>query len=174
VSGALRVLVLSDTHVGPKGKRDLPAELWSMVEHADVVLHAGDIKTDDFLAHLETAAVTYAVAGNNDADMASPPPEVRQLNLAGVAVAMVHDAGPALGRARRIYRRFPDASLVVFGHSHVPYDQPGAHGQHLFNPGSPTLRRRQPRHTFGQIVLDDGEIVDHRIVPLDEPLPPHA
>ena len=167
MSTALRVLVLSDTHVGPKGKRDLPAEVWSMVEDADVVLHAGDIKTDDFLARLEGAAVTYAVAGNNDVDMASPPPEVRHLDLAGVAVAMVHDAGPALGRARRMQRRFPDASLVVFGHSHVPYDQVGAGGQRLFNPGSPTLRRRQPHHTLGQLVLEAGDIVDHRIFRLD-------
>jgi putative phosphoesterase len=167
VSSALRVLVLSDTHVGPKGKRDLPAELWSIVEGADVVLHAGDIKTDDFLARLEDAAVTYAVAGNNDVDMASPPPEVRELDLAGVAVAMVHDAGPALGRARRMRRRFPDASLVVFGHSHVPYDQLGAEGQRLFNPGSPTLRRRQPHHTFGQLVLADGQIAEHHILRLD-------
>ncbi len=167
MSGPLQVLVLADTHVGPKGKRDLPPSVWSLVEAADVVLHAGDIKTDDFLARLSAAAVTYAVAGNNDVDMTSPPPEERRLELAGVAVGMVHDAGPTLGRARRMRRRFPDASLVVFGHSHVPYDQLGADGQRLFNPGSPTLRRRQPRHTFGQLVLDDGKIIDHRIVPLD-------
>ena len=163
----MRVLVLADTHVGLKAKRDLPPHVWSLVDEADVVLHAGDIKTDGFLARLEASAVTYAVAGNNDVDMSSPPPDERHLELAGVSVAMVHDAGPAFGRPRRLRRRFPDASLVVFGHSHVPIDQIGIDGQRLFNPGSPTVRRRQPHHTIGQLVLDDGEIADHRIVRLD-------
>ena len=106
-----------------------------MVDDADVVLHAGDIKTDEFLDRLASTAMTYAVAGNNDVDMTDPPPDERRLDLAGVPVAMVHDAGPALGRARRMRRRFPDAALVVFGHSHVPVDRLGADGQRLFNPG---------------------------------------
>jgi uncharacterized protein len=165
----LRVLVLADTHVGPKGKRDLPPAVWTMVDDADVVLHAGDIKTDSFLARLATKTTTYAVAGNNDVDMTDPPPDERRFDLAGVPMAMVHDAGPALGRHRRMQRRFPDAALVVFGHSHVPVDQLGATGQRLFNPGSPTLRRRQPHHTVGQLVLDDGEVVEHRIVIVDDP-----
>ena len=161
---ALRVIVLSDTHVGPKATRDLPPHVWKLVEAADAVLHAGDIKTDEFLERLEATALTYAVAGNNDVDMTRPPPDVRHLELAGVSVGMIHDAGPSLGRARRMQRRFPDASLVVFGHSHIPLDQVGAGGQRLFNPGSPTLRRRQPHHTIGQLVLERGEITDHRIV----------
>jgi uncharacterized protein len=161
---AMRVIVLSDTHVGPKATRDLPSHVWKLVEAADAVLHAGDIKTDEFLERLEATAVTYAVAGNNDVDMTQPPPDVRHLELAGVSVGMIHDAGPSLGRARRMQRRFPDASLVVFGHSHIPLDQVGAGGQRLFNPGSPTLRRRQPHHTIGQLVLERGEITDHRIV----------
>ena len=109
-----------------------------MVTDADVVLHAGDIKTDEFLDRLASTAMTYAVAGNNDVDMTEPPPAERRLDLAGVPLAMVHDAGPALGRARRMRRRFPDAALVVFGHSHIPVDVLGADGQRLFNPGSPT------------------------------------
>src|SRR5262249_26475406 len=125
MAGALDVLVLADTHVGPKNKRDLPAPVWAMVDDVDVVLHAGDIKTDEFLARLTARSLTYAVAGNNDVDMTAPPPEERRFELAGLAVAMVHDAGPAFGRARRMQRRFPDAALVVFGHSHVPCDQAG-------------------------------------------------
>jgi putative phosphoesterase len=163
----MHVLVLADTHVGPNGKRDLPSAVWSMVEDADVVLHAGDIKTDDFLGRLEASAVTYAVAGNNDVDMASPPPDERCFDLAGVPVAMVHDVGAAFGRARRMQRRFPDAALVVFGHSHVPIDQLGVAEQRLFNPGSPTVRRRQPHHTIGQLVLEEGHITHHRIVIVD-------
>jgi putative phosphoesterase len=163
----MRVIVLSDTHVGPKRTRDLPSHVWKLVESADAVLHAGDIKTDEFLARLEATAVTYAVAGNNDVDMTRPPPDVQHLELAGVTVGMIHDAGPSLGRARRMQRRFPDASLVVFGHSHVPVDQMGAAGQRLFNPGSPTLRRRQPHHTIGELVLEGGEIADHRIIVVD-------
>src|SRR5438128_1859502 len=100
-----------------------------MVAAADVVLHAGDIKTDAFLDRLASAAVTYAVAGNNDVDMTEAPPVERRLDLAGVPVAMVHDAGPSLGRARRMRRRFPDAAVVVFGHSHIPVDVVGADGQ---------------------------------------------
>ena len=111
--------------------------------------------------------MTYAVAGNNDVDMTEPPPAERRLDLAGVPLAIVHDAGPALGRARRMRRRFPDAALVVFGHSHIPLDVLGADGQRLFNPGSPTLRRRQPRHTVGRLVLDAGAIVEHEIIALD-------
>ena len=161
------MLVLADTHVGPKNKRDLPPLVWDMIGAADVVLHAGDIKTDQFLGRLASSAVTYAVAGNNDVDMTDPPPVERRLELAGVPVAMVHDAGPAFGRVRRMYRRFPDAALVVFGHSHIPVDIVGTAGQRLFNPGSPTLRRRQPHHTVGRLVLDDAAIVEHEIIQLD-------
>ena len=159
--------MLADTHVGPKNTRDLPPLVWDMVADADVVLHAGDIKTDEFLDRLASTAMTYAVAGNNDVDMTEPPPAERRLDLAGVPLAIVHDAGPALGRARRMRRRFPDAALVVFGHSHIPLDVLGADGQRLFNPGSPTLRRRQPRHTVGRLVLDAGAIVEHEIIALD-------
>jgi putative phosphoesterase len=167
VGAPLRVLVLADTHVGRTATRDLPATVWAMVDDADVVLHAGDIKTDAFLDRLSSAATTYAVAGNNDVDMSDPPPVEQRLELAGVAVAMVHDAGPSLGRARRMRRRFPDADLVVFGHSHIPLDVVGDGGQRLFNPGSPTVRRRQPRHTVGRLVLDAGEILEHQIMGLD-------
>jgi putative phosphoesterase len=164
---AMRLIVLSDTHVGRKGKRDLPSPVWKLVEAADAVLHAGDIKSDEFLERLQAVAVTYAVAGNNDVDMARPPPDVLHLELAGVSVGMIHDAGPSIGRAWRMQRRFPDASLVVFGHSHVPVDVTGTNGQRLFNPGSPTLRRRQPHHTIGELVLEGGEITDHRLIVID-------
>ncbi len=160
----MRLIVLSDTHVGRSRSRDLPAHVWKLIEEADAVLHAGDIKTDEFLERLRAIAVTHAVAGNNDIEMSHPPPNLLHLELAGVAVGMIHDAGPSLGRARRMQRRFPEAAVVVFGHSHVPYDDLGADGQRLFNPGSPTLRRRQPHHTIGELLLDDGRVAAHRII----------
>src|SRR5262249_32315442 len=126
-----------------------------------------DIKTDEFLDRLAARALTYAVAGNNDVEMTDPPPDERRLELAGVPVAMVHDAGPSLGRARRLRRRVPDAGLVVSGHSHIPVDVVGPDGQRLFNPGSPTVRRRQPRHPAGRLVFDGGAIVEHDIIALD-------
>jgi predicted phosphodiesterase len=79
---------------------------------------------------------------------------------------MVHDSGARKGRERRLRRRFPTADLVVFGHSHIPIDAPGLDGQRLFNPGSPTERRRQPVHTFGRLRIDEGRLVSHEIVAL--------
>lgn len=93
-------------------------------------------------------------------------PEVLELTLAGVAVAMLHDSGPARGRGARLRRRFPHADLVVFGHSHVPWDEVHE-GQRAFNPGSPTDKRRQPHRTMGELVLEDGEVRSSRVLVLD-------
>jgi uncharacterized protein len=101
-------------------------------------------------------------------------PETLELELAGVRVAMLHDSGPARGRERRLHERFPDADVVVFGHSHIPWNAEGVDGQLLFNPGSPTERRRQPHRTVGVLELDAGRVTDARIVVVDDPTTPSA
>jgi uncharacterized protein len=94
-------------------------------------------------------------------------PPTLLVDLAGVRVAMVHDSGPSAGRPSRMKRMFPDADVVIFGHSHLPLDEAGIEGQLLFNPGSPTERRRAPTHTVGLLDLDGGQVVGHRLVHLD-------
>ena len=160
-----RVLVLSDTHLRPGGRRRLPDGVYEALEEADVVLHAGDIVTAELLHELSGFAPTFAVLGNNDLDPAlADLPESRVDVIDGVRVAMVHDSGPRAGREGRLRRRFPDADVVVFGHSHIPWNEPGLDGQLLFNPGSPTERRSQPHHTIGVLDLDAGTVVRHRVV----------
>ena len=160
-----RVLVLSDTHLRPGGRRRLPDGVYEALEEADVVLHAGDIVTAELLHELSGFAPTFAVLGNNDLDPAlADLPESRVDVIDGVRVAMVHDSGPRAGREGRLRRRFPDADVVVFGHSHIPWNETGLDGQLLFNPGSPTERRSQPHHTIGVLDLDAGTVVRHRVV----------
>ena len=162
----IHVVALSDTHSPRHWKRCPPA----VAEHlgrADVILHAGDVCTADVLEFLETFAPVRAVFGNNDrpevAEWGAPVTCEFQLN--GLPVAMIHDSGPAGGRPARMHRRFPDAQLIVFGHSHIPLDVT-ADGVRIFNPGSPTDRRRQPYGTLGLIDVEDGRVADARIVPL--------
>ena len=157
---AVRAVVLSDTHLRPGGRRRLPDAVYRGLETADVVLHAGDIVTADLLHELSGWAPVHAVLGNNDLDPAlAALPETRVEILDGVRVGMVHDSGPRTGRAGRLHRLFPDADVVVFGHSHIPWNEAGVGGQLLFNPGSPTERRAQPDHTYGVLELDTGRVV---------------
>lgn len=163
-----RLVVMSDTHLRPGGRRRLPDGAYRALERADVVLHAGDIVTAELLHELSGFAPTHAVLGNNDVDPAlAHLPETRLEVVEGVRVAMVHDSGPKAGRAARLRRRFPDADVVVFGHSHVPWNQPGVDGQLLFNPGSPTERRSQPHHTIGLLDVDGGGVTSHEIMVVD-------
>ncbi|MFP5377179.1 MAG: metallophosphoesterase family protein [Acidimicrobiia bacterium] len=160
-----RALVLSDTHLRPEGRRRLPGSVYRGLDGADVVLHAGDIVTAELLDELSGFAPVRAVLGNNDLDPAlAALPETRLDVVDGVRVAMIHDSGPRAGRPARLRRRFPDADVVVFGHSHVPWNEPGLGGQLLFNPGSPTERRAQPHHTFGLLTLDAGRVVRADVV----------
>ena len=154
--------MLSDSHL-TKGIDDVGAQVLEAVARADVVLHAGDITSRQALAELEAMAQTYAVLGNNDRDLQGLLPESRLLELGGVQIAMVHDSGTRAGRARRLHRRFPDADVVVFGHSHVPVDELGENGQLLINPGSPTQRRSQPHRTFGHLRLGGGQVLWRQI-----------
>jgi putative phosphoesterase len=163
--GPLRVLVLADTHLrGDLSK--LPADVWDHAEDVDVVLHAGDVVTGDLLDALRRRRPVHAVLGNNDAALVGALPDRLELELAGVRIGMVHDGGPRAGREGRAHRRFPDAGLVVFGHSHDPVDVEGVDGQRLFNPGSAVQRRRQARRTVGRLALADGRVVGHEIVPI--------
>ncbi|HEX2042394.1 MAG TPA: metallophosphoesterase family protein [Acidimicrobiales bacterium] len=157
------VVVLADTHIRRGSKRRLPDAGYAHLEKADLVLHAGDVLVGEVLDELSGFAPVHAVLGNNDAELVGLLPETRLLDVDGVRIGMVHDSGPATGRAGRLRRRFPDADLVVFGHSHIPWDTEGVDGQVLFNPGSPTERRAQPHCTLGTLDLEDGRLVDRRI-----------
>ncbi len=153
-----RVVVLADTHIRRGGSRRLPDAAYAHLEQAHVILHAGDILVGEVLDELGGFAPVHAVLGNNDAELFGLLPETLALELDGVRIAMVHDSGPAAGRAGRMRRRFPGADVVVFGHSHIPWDDAGVDGQLLFNPGSPTERRSQPHHTLGTLDLDGGRV----------------
>jgi uncharacterized protein len=163
-------VVVADTHL----KRSWPGRTLTdatvaRLRTADVVLHAGDITQPehlDLIAELADAPV-HAVLGNNDPELVGHLPETLELELAGVRVGMIHDSGPARGRATRLHDRFPTCDVVVFGHSHVPWNEIGADGQLLFNPGSPTERRRQPHRTLGLLQLGDGRVHDATIVVVD-------
>ena len=161
-----RIVVLADTHIRRGAPRRLPDAAYAALDDADLILHAGDIVCGDVLDELGGFAPTLAVLGNNDAELVGRLPEQRIVTVEGLRIGMIHDSGPRAGRERRLRRRFPDADVVVFGHSHIPVDAPGLDGQWLHNPGSPTERRRQPVHTIGRLEVDDGRLVAHAIVPV--------
>ncbi|HEX7131394.1 MAG TPA: metallophosphoesterase family protein [Iamia sp.] len=151
----MRVLVVADTHLTPATLDRMPPEVWALADEADVVLHAGDVVDEAVLAALRDRAPVHAVLGNNDEGRLDLPAVV-EVELAGAAVAMVHDSGPTKGRHRRLARRFPTADVVVFGHSHAPLVEREGDGPLLVNPGSPTHRRRQPVHTVAWLHLGAG------------------
>ena len=159
--------MMADTHV-PIRARDLPAQLWSAVADADVVVHAGDWVREDLLDRLlDQAARLVAVYGNNDLGaLRSRLPEVAEVDLDGLRLAVVHETGPATGRERRCDDRFADCDVLVFGHSHIPWDTVTPGGLRLLNPGSPTDRRRQPHCTYMTATVAGGaltEVVLHRL-----------
>jgi putative phosphoesterase len=162
----MKVAVLSDTHA-PRYWKGCPPAVARRLEGVDLILHAGDVCRAWVLEELAAFAPVRAVVGNNDdPDVAAwGAPQTLRLDLDGLPVAMVHDAGPAPGRARRLGRRFGGAELVVFGHSHIPLDET-ADGVRIFNPGSPTDRRRQPRGTMGLLRVEGGRLLAARIVPV--------
>ena len=160
----MQVAVLSDTHAPRYWKRCPPA-VARRLEGVDVILHAGDVCRAETLDELATFAPVHVVLGNNDGpDVAAwGAPETLTLDLDGLAVAMIHDSGAATGRAARLRRMFPAAALVVFGHSHIPWDEEIA-GQRIINPGSPTDKRRQPRGTLVELDIADGALRSVRFV----------
>jgi hypothetical protein len=162
----VRVAVLSDTHA-PRHWKACPPSVARRLRGVDLILHAGDVCTAAVLDELAQYAPVRVVQGNNDGPEVSAwgAEPTLEFDVEGVPVAMLHDSGPAAGRAARMRRRFPHAELVVFGHSHIPWDT-AQNGQRLFNPGSPTDRRRQPVGTMGLVTINAGRLRSARIVPV--------
>jgi putative phosphoesterase len=162
----VKVVVLSDTHA-PRRWRSCPPLVAERLRNADLILHAGDVCTALVLDELAAYAPVRAVLGNNDGpDVAAwGAPAELEIDLGGLRVAMIHDSGPAARRAARMRRRFPAAGLVVFGPSHIPLDQ-SADGIRIFNPGSPTDRRRQPNGTIGILSITGGVLIEASIIPV--------
>jgi uncharacterized protein len=163
----MQLAIVADTHL-PRGKRRLPNECVQRLRAADLILHAGDLCTVDVLRTFEALGPPLAaVHGNVDApDVRALLPATRVVEADGARIAMVHDAGPAKGRLARMHRRFPDADAVVFGHSHIPLYERADDGFQIFNPGSPTDRRRQPRHTMGIARVRARASIDFELVEL--------
>jgi putative phosphoesterase len=155
----MRLLLLADTHV-PKRARDLPALVWEEVDKADVVIHAGDwVDVALFDALEERSTRLVACWGNNDGDdLRARMPETAEVTLEGVRFTVVHETGASTGRDKRMSASYPDTDVLVFGHSHIPWDTVSDTGLRLLNPGSPTDRRRQPFCTYMTAEVRDGEL----------------
>jgi putative phosphoesterase len=157
----VRLVLLADTHV-PTRARDLPAQVWGEVATADVVVHAGDWVAPELLDKVESrAARLVACWGNNDGPvLRSRLPERADVTLDGLRFTVVHETGPAAGREARMSRLYPDTDVLIFGHSHIPWDTTTKSGLRLLNPGSPTDRRRQPSCTCMTATVDNGVLAD--------------
>lgn len=163
----MHLTLIADTHV-PKRAKDLPAAVWNAVERADVVFHAGDWVEPSLLDVLEQRARRLVACwGNNDGDeLRRRLPERADVTLDGVRFTVVHETGPSTGRDGRMASAYPDSDVLVFGHSHIPWDTVAATGLRLLNPGSPTDRRRQPFCTYMTATVADGALADvvlHRV-----------
>ncbi len=163
----MRLLLIADTHL-PKRAKDLPAAVWDAVDDADVVLHAGDWVEPDLLDELEKRAHRLVACwGNNDGDeLRARLPERADVVLDGLRFTVVHETGGSAGRDERMAREYPDTDVLVFGHSHIPWDATAKSGLRLLNPGSPTDRRRQPHCTFMTATVANGVLSDvelHRV-----------
>ncbi|HEX6365271.1 MAG TPA: metallophosphoesterase [Agromyces sp.] len=165
---ATRLLLISDTHVPARARR-LPDAVWRAVDGADLVIHAGDwvdVATLDALD--ERAARLVGVAGNNDgAELHARLGEFARVELDGLRIGVVHETGPATGREARLDAAYDALDVLVFGHSHIPWDTVTPRGIRLLNPGSPTDRRRQPVCTMLTAVADSGELRDVTLVPVE-------
>ncbi|WET81241.1 metallophosphoesterase [Amycolatopsis sp. QT-25] len=157
----MRLLLIADTHL-PLRAKVLPDQVWREAEAADVVVHAGDWVEAALLDELEARSKRLiGVYGNNDgADLRARLPEVARAELDGVRLAVVHETGGKQGRERRCDDQFPDTDVLVFGHSHIPWDTVTPNGLRLLNPGSPTDRRRQPFCTYQTAGIHGGEVRD--------------
>lgn len=159
---ALLIGVVSDTHV-PARARALPAQLFDAFADVDMILHAGDLVSESVLTELEALAPVHAVCGNMDPpELARRLPRTKMIEAAGVKIGLIHGDGRGGSTVERAYQAFPDADCIVFGHSHTPHLE--RRGKTLlFNPGSPTDRRREPKHSYGFLEIEDGR-VEGRIV----------
>ena len=154
----MEIAVISDTHL-PRGSRRLPEACVARLRAADLIVHAGDLIRLSVLRELESYGPVVAVHGNvDDAEVRAALPESASVEAGGATIGLLHDAGPAKGRLARLRRRFPAADAVVFGHSHIPLHERAPDGFQVFNPGSPTERRRAPEHTMGIARVQDGAV----------------
>ncbi|HYI50455.1 MAG TPA: metallophosphoesterase family protein [Microbacterium sp.] len=161
-----RLLLISDTHI-PGRARALPAAVRIAADHADLVIHAGDWVAASVLDDISEHAEVLGVYGNNDAaDLRALLPEVAVRDIEGVRFAVVHETGDAKSRSSRMDAAFPDADVLVFGHSHIPWESVTPGGLRLLNPGSPTDRRRQPRCTMMTVTVQDGALGDVELIAL--------
>ncbi|RBP68041.1 hypothetical protein DFO66_101268 [Brevibacterium sanguinis] len=161
------LVILADTHL-PKRAKALPDPVCSAIAAADVVIHAGDWVDEATLDALETRSHRLiGVHGNNDGpELRARLPEVAQVEIEGIRFAVIHETGAAQGREKRMDARFDDVDVLVFGHSHIPWDTTTPNGMRLLNPGSPTDRRRQPVCTFMTATADSGVLSDVTLVPV--------
>ncbi len=158
---SMQLLIISDTHL-PGRARDLPDELWAQVPQADVVFHAGDWVGAALLDRLtDRARRVVGVYGNNDGpELRKRLPEIARVDLDGLRIAMIHETGQRTGRELRADSNFPQTDLLIFGHSHIPWDTVSPRGMRLLNPGSPTDRRRQPHGTYLTAGIHRGVLED--------------
>ncbi len=157
---ATRLLLISDTHI-PGRARALPAPVLAAADAADLIVHAGDWVTASVLDRLQEHGEVVGVRGNNDGpDLRARLPEVARRRVEQVEVAVIHETGDARSRERRMDAAFADVQLLIFGHSHIPWDTTTPRGLRLLNPGSPTDRRRQPHHTYMTVVIDGPDVRD--------------
>ena len=162
----MELAIISDTHL-PRGYRRLPERCVERLRTAEVIVHAGDFMTLTVLRDLQELGRVVAVHGNvDDQQLRVALPEARVLAVDRVRIGIVHDAGPSPGRLERLRKRFPEADAVVFGHSHMPLHERATDGFQIFNPGSPTERRRAPAHTMG-IARVEGGRVEFELVAID-------
>ncbi|MFE7844257.1 metallophosphoesterase family protein [Microbacterium sp. NPDC057407] len=163
---ATRLLLISDTHIPGRARR-LPDAVLREADAADLVIHAGDWVAASVLDELEQHGDVLGVYGNNDgADLRSRLPEVAHRVIDGVRLSVVHETGQRARREVRMDAAFPDTDVLVFGHSHIPWESVSPRGMRLLNPGSPTDRRRQPAHTMMTALADDGGLSDVRLIEL--------
>jgi uncharacterized protein len=162
---AVDVAVISDTHL-PRGTRALPSACVERLRAADLIVHAGDLMTMAVLEELRGYGQVVGVQGNaDDVAVRMALSQRLDLDLDGAKVVVVHNGGPAAGRLERMRRRYPDADAVIFGHSHIPLHETGPDGFQIFNPGSPTEKRRAPTHTMG-LARAKNERVEFELVDL--------
>lgn len=164
----MRLLLIADTHV-PRRARDLPAAVWQQVDACDAVVHAGDWVDLSLVDAIASRAKLVGCYGNNDGPaVRARLPEVARTDIDGLRLAVVHETGAAPGRNERMAARYPDVDVLVFGHSHIPWDATASTGLRLLNPGSPTDRRRQRFGTYLTATVTEGALIDvvlHRVEP---------
>ena len=160
------IAIIADTHL-PRGKRRLPPNCVERLMEAGLIIHAGDFVTLAVLNELRSYGEVVGIHGNvDDQEVRAALPQTTAFNLDGATIAVIHDAGPRIGRLARLRRRFAEADAVIFGHSHIPLHEQAEDGFQIFNPGSPTERRRAPHHTMGMARVLGGSI-DFELLNLD-------